>query len=399
MIGSDREVLIDRALSDERVRRRGGPIAMLALLFAVWVGGRAVFWESPFAPEGLIAQAREVFAQSDVTGTSGQTTAPSGAFDATPTLARSILSASLSVAGPGFTPAALRRAEFGTGGEFNTAQIEGAHHALWGLAMISDRRFSSLRAGTLDYASAFAPEATDPFSPAAPSPVPGKLASERWSLDAWAFARSGSGAASLSQGRVPVYGASQAGAILQYRAAPRSKHDPHVYARAYRALIDRPESEIAGGISARPLGRVPVRIAAEVRAVDDRFRTDIRPAAYAVTEIPPIALPGGLAGEVYAGAGYVGGVADTAFVDGQANITRQVARFGKNDREAVRLTVGAGAWGGAQRDANRLDVGPTMRVDLVLGDVPARVSVDWRERVGGDASPGSGVAATISTRF
>jgi hypothetical protein len=31
--------------------------------------------------------------------------------------------------------------------------------------------------------------------------------------------------------------------------------------------------------------------------------------------------------------------------------------------------------------------------------VPARVSVDWRLRVAGDASPGSGVAATVSAGF
>jgi hypothetical protein len=40
-----------------------------------------------------------------------------------------------------------------------------------------------------------------------------------------------------------------------------------------------------------------------------------------------------------------------------------------------------------------------MRVDLTIGEVPARISLDWRERVAGDAAPDSGIAATISTRF
>jgi hypothetical protein len=40
-----------------------------------------------------------------------------------------------------------------------------------------------------------------------------------------------------------------------------------------------------------------------------------------------------------------------------------------------------------------------MRLDWSLGDVPARVSVDYRQQVAGDAEPGSGVAATVSTRF
>ena len=67
--------------------------------------------------------------------------------------------------------------------------------------------------------------------------------------------------------------------------------------------------------------------------------------------------------------------------------------------EPMRLSLGAGSWGGIQRDASRLDVGPTLRLDLTVGEVPARVSVDWRERVAGDAAPESGVAATLSTRF
>ncbi len=66
---------------------------------------------------------------------------------------------------------------------------------------------------------------------------------------------------------------------------------------------------------------------------------------------------------------------------------------------AMRLSLGAGAWGGAQDGAHRVDVGPTMRLDVTLGAVPARVLLDWRERVEGDAGPGSGAAVTLSTRF
>jgi hypothetical protein len=45
------------------------------------------------------------------------------------------------------------------------------------------------------------------------------------------------------------------------------------------------------------------------------------------------------------------------------------------------------------------DLGPWQWLDVMLGAVPARVSLDWRERVEGDAGPGSGAAVTLSTRF
>ena len=67
--------------------------------------------------------------------------------------------------------------------------------------------------------------------------------------------------------------------------------------------------------------------------------------------------------------------------------------------QPVRLSLGGGAWGGAQENAERLDAGPTVRFDLNVGEVPARISLDWRQRVTGDAAPNSGFAATVSARF
>ncbi|MEO1047204.1 MAG: hypothetical protein AAFW59_02645, partial [Pseudomonadota bacterium] len=221
----------------------------------------------------------------------------------------------------------------------------------------------------------------------------------RWSLGVWAFGREGSQSAPISEGRVPVYGASQLGANLQYRIAPANPRDPRAYLRAYRALIERPENELAFGVSARPTGAIPVRVAAEIRATENQFGSDIRPAVLAITEVPPVSLPWGFTGEVYAGAGYVGGESNTAFVDGQGAIARRVASFDLRNPDALRVSVGAGAWGGAQRDAHRIDVGPTLRLDMSIGEVPARFSIDYRERVGGDAAPESGVAATLSTQF
>ncbi len=67
--------------------------------------------------------------------------------------------------------------------------------------------------------------------------------------------------------------------------------------------------------------------------------------------------------------------------------------------EQLRVSLGGGVWGGAQEDAQRLDLGPTLRIDARLGKVPARLTIDWRQRVAGEAAPASGVAATIATGF
>lgn len=239
------------------------------------------------------------------------------------------------------------------------------------------------------------PAAPAPFLP----PVLAVAAPGRWSLDSWAFWRQGSDAAPVSQGRVPVYGASQSGAVVQYRVAPRSGHDPRLYLRAYRALVLNGESEAALGASARPLARVPLRVAGEVRYTDAAFGRVVRPAAYAVTELSPLRMPFGTRLEAYGQAGWVGGPAATWFADGQASVTGAVRPIERLSGNALRMSIGAAVWGGAQKDAQRLDVGPTLRLDMTIGKVPARVSIDWRQKVAGDASPESGVAATVSTQF
>ena len=122
--------------------------------------------------------------------------------------------------------------------------------------------------------------------------------------------------------------------------------------------------------------------------------TEVRPAIFAVTEVPQMRLPLSVRGEAYVQAGYVGGDFATAFVDGQARLERQVARFGDSE-----LTGGAGVWGGAQKGAARLDVGPTAGLSFRLGEARGHVAADYRFRVAGDAQPASGPALTVSAGF
>ena len=211
--------------------------------------------------------------------------------------------------------------------------------------------------------------------------------------DAWILGREVS-TAPVAPGATS-YGRSQAGAVLRYRLVPRHSFLPTIYARVTRALEGPRQGEVAAGLSLRPLPGVPLSIAAEARVTETAAGREVRPAAFAVTQIPPVTLPLGLRGEAYFQGGYVGGNFETAFIDGQARIDRQVAPIG-DDQE---LRLGVAAWGGAQKGASRLDVGPSASLAFKLGDAPSRVAVDYRLRVAGAAAPASGPAVTFSAGF
>jgi len=227
------------------------------------------------------------------------------------------------------------------------------------------------------------------------SPLPPRepaAAASRWSADAWLLLREDATSPLLAGG--PSYGRSQAGGVVRYRLAPASSLRPQAYWRASAALAGPREQEIAAGVSARPLAGVPVRLAVEARVGETDRGRRVRPAAFLVTEFPPLDLPLGARAEAYAQGGYVGGDYATAFVDGQARLDRPLARFGGTE-----VTAGAGVWGGAQKGAARLDIGPTAAVSFRLGDARGRVAADYRFRVAGDAEPSSGPALTLSAGF
>ena len=148
------------------------------------------------------------------------------------------------------------------------------------------------------------------------------------------------------------------------------------------------------GFSFRPIPGLPVRLMTEGRVTRTSSGTIIRPAAALVSELPPARLPLGTRAEAYLQAGYVGGRGSTAFVDGQARLEKPLVRA-----SSFELRAGGGVWGGAQRGASRLDVGPTATVSFHVGPVGTRLSADYRWRVAGNAAPGSGPVVTLSAGF
>ena len=236
-----------------------------------------------------------------------------------------------------------------------------------------------------------------PFYPAGSEPRQSGSApaGSRWSADGWMLWRRGSKLAPAGGLLTPSYGASQAGAVLRYRLAPGSALRPAAYLRATAALNGSNEREAALGLSLRPIARVPLSVQGEARFTSTPGGNVVRPAVFAVTELPPFALPLGLRGEAYGQAGYVGGKFATGFADGQLRVDRRLLGLGKAE-----LRLGGGTWGGIQKGASRLDAGPSLTIGQPLGGPASmRLAADWRFRVAGKAAPGSGPAVTLSAGF
>jgi len=381
-----------------QVRRRGQPLVALGLIMVSWVGARAAMWDSTLAPatgpdHRPNATAAAAQGQRPVAGPNASRLVPHRQNlvpTAQPTLAPPIAPLVM----PSTTPPLLE-----TGAESSgTVTAEKAsrisvstavgHQELWlaGMSMLPS-----------EPALAMAPQRPSlPFAAAA-----GKTSSPRWSADGWLLLRSGGNAfnapgAGLPGAIIPTgfYGGSQGGLILRYFLAPGSARSPALYLRASSG-IERPRGEeLAVGISIRPVAGMPVRLLAEGRVTRTTSGTIVRPAAALVSELPPVRLPFGARAEAYVQAGYVGGRSATAFVDGQARVEHPLFHAGNFE-----LRAGGGVWGGAQRGANRVDIGPTATINFRLGPTNTRLSADYRWRVSGNAAPGSGPVVTLSAGF
>jgi hypothetical protein len=220
--------------------------------------------------------------------------------------------------------------------------------------------------------------------PAAPvPPITPKL--DRLQLSSWALLRSQqsgvAGSRSLASGG--QLGASQAGARLIYNLTRQIA----VSART-STEVGRRGGEVAAGMRVRPLVSIPVWLTAERRQAIGKYGGGRSAFALflegGLYERP---LPWRFTFDTYFQGGIVGLNSRDLFADGALTVSRPVYR---------QFSAGFGVWGGAQPGLYRVDAGPrlTMRVRNNL-----KVHVDWRQKLAGNARPGSGPVLTLAGDF
>lgn len=223
-----------------------------------------------------------------------------------------------------------------------------------------------------------------PAFPAQSVPIdPRKI--DRLQLSSWALLRSQQSgiAGSRSLASSGQLGASQAGARLVYNIDRRL-----ALAARVSSEVGRRGGEIAGGVRVHPIQSIPIWLTAERRQALGKYGGGRSAFAFFLEGgLYDRPLPWDFRLNSYLQGGVVGLKSRDLFVDGGLTMTRPVYK---------QFSAGFGVWGGAQPHLYRVDVGPrvTMRVRNNL-----KVHVDWRQKLAGNARPGSGPAITLAGDF
>ena len=234
-------------------------------------------------------------------------------------------------------------------------------------------------------------EAAEPDAAPAPQSAPPVLAllprpppqPRRWSASGWLIARGGTGIGASPD--APQLGGAQGGVRVDYALR-------HGFAATGRIAAPAAGAgrEVSLGMAWRP-ATLPVRLVVERRFALDRGRGG---PAIGISGGIYSRLPAGFRLEGYAQGGTIFRDGAEHYVDGLVRAARPVA-----GRGGYEVDLGIGGWGGAQRGVARFDAGPSIGVRLPVADRAVRLSLDWRQRIAGDARPGSGPALTIGSDF
>lgn len=247
--------------------------------------------------------------------------------------------------------------------------------------------FAALSPGDFVDAPFFSP----PPGALAPAAVPAAGRPRPWNISAWVFLRDGGGRPGLAT--AGQLGGSQAGARATYRLFEAGGLVAAASTRLSRPLSDANGAEASVGLAVRPVREIPIEIAVERRiALESGARN-----AWTIGVaggVDRVALPLGLELDAYGQAGVVGANSRDLYADGAVAVQRRVADFGR-----ASIHVGGGAWAAAQPGASRVDAGPRITARIPTSGPNLRISLDWRERVAGNAEPNSGLALTIGADF
>ena len=221
----------------------------------------------------------------------------------------------------------------------------------------------------------------------APVPVPplDQRKLDRVQLSTWALLRAQqtgiAGSQSLASGG--QLGASQAGARLIYNLNRR-----FALTARLSSPVGKRGGEVAAGVRVQPLLNIPVWLTAERRQAIGKYgggRNDF--ALFFEGGLYETPLPWRFSLDGYLQGGVVGVKSHDLFIDGGFTVTRPLFK---------QFSAGIGIWGGAQPGLSRLDAGPrlTMRVRKNV-----KLHLDWRQKLAGNARPGSGPALTLAGDF
>jgi hypothetical protein len=250
--------------------------------------------------------------------------------------------------------------------------------------------FAPLGAGPLEQLASLWPMSRSHSSapeslPAAPVPPLDAHKLDRLQLSTWALLRTQqtgiAGSQSLAAGG--QLGASQAGARLLYNLNRR-----FALSARLSSPVGKRGGEAAAGVRVQPLLNIPIWLTAERRQAIGKYGGGRSAFAFflegGLYEHP---LPWRFSLDTYLQGGVVGLKSRDLFIDGGLTVTRQLFK---------QFSAGFGVWGGAQPGLYRVDAGPrlTMRVRKNV-----RLHFDWRQKLAGNARPGSGPALTLAGDF
>ena len=205
---------------------------------------------------------------------------------------------------------------------------------------------------------------------------------DRLQLSAWALLRGQPGPAGLATGG--TLGGSQAGARLTYNITPLLA----MSLRSSSPVGGARGGEVAAGFKVTPFRSIPVSLTAERRqAIGSTGGGRSAFAMFLEGGVYQRPIAWGFDLDAYAQAGVVGIRSRDLFADGGLTLTRPL--YG-------RFSAGFGMWGGVQPGLYRVDAGPRLSMKVRNN---MRVHLDWRQRLAGNAEPGSGPAVTLAADF